>query len=135
MLDEESRPWTMVHGFYANMGGIAISIPENLPDTQRFVPSRSCGMWFLTFSALHLLVNENKFGLETMPALTEEEIKSRSEANGLAKALVCVQALWFIMTCITRRKYSSADYNFFYYCGAEFLFLQSHSVFLLAYWS
>lgn len=40
-----------------------------------------------------------------MPNLTEEEINAKSKASGLAKALVCIQALWFIATCITRRTY------------------------------
>lgn len=38
-----------------------------------------------------------------VPSITEEEIKDRSKADGLAKALVVIQNTWFVAQCIARR--------------------------------
>ena len=89
----------MVHGFYASMGGLAISISAHLPEADQFIPSKACGTWFITLSALKILAQTDK---DQIPRLTEEEIKSKSKANGLAKALVCAQAMWFLTACVTR---------------------------------
>ena len=101
-LQTDRHPWTIVHGFYAIMGGLAIHIPDNLPESKRFLPSNNSETWFLTPGAVrHLLRQESTH--DDLPDLSTEEIKSKSKANGLAKALVCIQALWFIAQCITRR--------------------------------
>lgn len=39
---------------------------------------------------------------ELLPDISEEFIRDKSNANGLAKLLVCLQALWFCMQCILR---------------------------------
>lgn len=92
----------MVHGFYAAMGGIAFEIPENLPEFKRFLPSNITETWFVHPYGIELL-SEQRIGRDVLPNLSEEEIKSKSKANGVAKALVCIQALWFIAQCLTRR--------------------------------
>lgn len=84
------------------MGGIAFTIPENLPESKRFLPSISSETWFVTPRGIRFLL-ECGLGNDTVPDLSEEEIQSKSKANGLAKALVCIQALWFIAQCLTRR--------------------------------
>ena len=38
-----------MHGFYAIMGGLAIQIPDNLPESKKFLRSDRSEMWFLTF--------------------------------------------------------------------------------------
>ena len=95
----------MVHGFYAFMGGIAFEIPESLPESKRFLPSNTSETWFLSRDRISLLskVAEKGIDRDVFPDLSQEEIESKSKANGLAKALVCVQALWFIAQCLTRR--------------------------------
>ncbi|KAF6239334.1 hypothetical protein HO173_002596 [Letharia columbiana] len=50
-----------------------------------------------------IMLSEHEIGRNVIPNLSEEEIESKSKANGLAKALVCIQALWFIAQCLTRR--------------------------------
>ncbi|KAL8677460.1 MAG: hypothetical protein Q9186_006101 [Xanthomendoza sp. 1 TL-2023] len=101
----------MVHGFYVLMGGFAISIPKHLPESEQFVPSWARGVWFITGTVLvHLL----EFDKDSIPLLTEEEIKSGSKANGLAKALVCAQ----VRTRFMR--------NSILHCEAD-LFHSSHS--------
>lgn len=92
----------MVHGFYALMGGIAFEIPGNLPESQRFLPSQNSETWFFSDYCIHELLS-GEIPRNVIPNLSEEEIESKSKANGLAKALVCIQALWFIAQCLTRR--------------------------------
>ena len=88
-----------MHGFYALMGGIAFTIPENLSESKRFLPSSTSETWFVNFDGIRLLL-EHDF----IPDLSEEEIQSKSKANGLAKSLVCIQASWFIAQCLSRRR-------------------------------
>ncbi|KAL8996922.1 MAG: hypothetical protein Q9169_003681 [Polycauliona sp. 2 TL-2023] len=95
----DNPSWTMTHGFYVAMGGLAFTIPPDLPESEQFVPKKACGTWFITQAGLKSLL---KIGLDHMATLSEEGIKSKSKANGLAKALVCTQAMWFLTTCITR---------------------------------
>lgn len=84
------------------MGGLAIRIPNNLPESKKSLPSDNSETWFLTSDGVqHLLKQESTHA--DLPDLSMEDIKSKSKANGLAKALVCIQALWFIAQCITRR--------------------------------
>lgn len=100
-LPEDRHPWTIVHGFYAVMGGIAFKIPDNLPESKRFLSSNTTETCFLSHDGINLL-SEQEVGRDLLPNLSEEEIKSKSKANGVAKALVCIQALWFIAQCLTR---------------------------------
>ena len=84
------------------MGGIAFEVPENLPESEKFLPSHSKETWFVSHNGIKFL-SEQGDNRDLIPNLTKEEIKSKSKANGLAKSLVCIQALWFIAQCITRR--------------------------------
>ena len=80
------------------MGGLALDIPRDLPESEQFVPDWACGTWFITLDGLINLLQIDK-----LPSLSKEEIKSKSKANGIAKALVCAQGLWFLTNCVTRR--------------------------------
>lgn len=84
------------------MGGIAFEIPENLPKSERFLPSRTVERWVVNSDWIRSLL-EKDVGHEIIPNLSEEEIKSKGKASNLAKALVCIQVLWFIAQCLTRR--------------------------------
>ena len=88
-----------MHGFYVGMGGLAIHISESLPESQKFFPLNTSETVFIGRDALEYLIEKEPELLD----LSEIEIKSKSKANGLAKALVCIQALWFIAQCLTRR--------------------------------
>ena len=89
----------MVHGFYAVMGGIAFEISES--ESKKFLPSKTKEVWFIGGREIRRFAKLER-GREVIPNLSEEEIKSKSKANGLAKALVCIQALWFMAQCLTR---------------------------------
>ena len=91
-----------MHGFYAIMGGIAFEIPGNIPESEKFLPSQSKEFWFIGYKGVEILSKTAEYR-DIVPNLSTEEIGSKSKANGLAKTLVCIQALWFIAQCITRR--------------------------------
>lgn len=91
-----------MHGFYVLMGGIAFEIPRNLPESKRFLPSNTNETWFVTENEIRLSLEQGTDS-EVIPNISEEEIRSKSKANGLGKALVCIQASWFIAQCLTRR--------------------------------
>lgn len=83
------------------MGGLAFEMPDNLPESKNFLPSHRREILFLGQSFIKGLASSGHD--EVLPDLSEEEIQSKSKANPLAKSLVCIQALWFIAQCITRR--------------------------------
>lgn len=87
------------------MGGFAISIPQDPHKHDEFVPPARRGTWFVSGQGCALLAQLSGTAENVIPDLREEEIKAKSKANGLAKSLVCFQALWFITTCMTRRTY------------------------------
>ena len=108
----ERTPWTIVHGFYAVMGGFAIQIPGNLPKSRKFLPTDATETWFLDHMTVGMMLKRQAW-LDKIPDLSEAEIKSKSKANGLAKFLVCIQASWFAAQCLTRRKYPSTAEDLF----------------------
>ena len=101
----------MAHGFYAFMGGIAFEIPENITESKQFLPSHSHEVWFLGYEGIQILSDLAEYR-DIVPNLSRKEIETRSKANGLAKTLVCIQALWFITQCITRRMCDRKTSNF-----------------------
>ena len=92
----------MVHGFYVDMGGIAFEIPEKLTESKRFLPVHSKEIWSVGYEAIKRL-SRHENSRDVLPNLSIEEINTKSKANGVSKALVCTQAVWFIAQCITRR--------------------------------
>lgn len=91
----KSQKWTLVHGFYAAMGGFAMdgstSQEQFLPGTRTRVALTSDGLRFL-------LEHEPN----SLPDISEEQIQDKSKADGIKKILVCAQALWFCIQCISR---------------------------------
>ncbi|KAI4177291.1 MAG: hypothetical protein LQ348_005847 [Seirophora lacunosa] len=88
-------PLTLVHGFYALMGGYAFATDIS---EQPFLPSSYTRATITPKGVLFLLDHEP----DALPYLSPEQIKDKSKADGLKKTLVCAQALWFCVQCITR---------------------------------
>ncbi|KAK5745728.1 hypothetical protein LTR17_001229 [Elasticomyces elasticus] len=89
------HPWTIVHSHFALMGGFAIDLAafdENL------VPGKPERLR-LTVDGLKLMT---KFDPTLLPDVSREAIQDKSKASPLAKTIVCLQALWFCVQCITR---------------------------------
>ncbi|KAI4158311.1 MAG: hypothetical protein LQ342_007547 [Letrouitia transgressa] len=78
--------WTLRHSLYANMGGFVLHPPDSKP-----FPIYGTHLVFLV-----------KEGYLSLPEITTEEIKDKSKANGLAKLVTCLQALWFVVQCLGR---------------------------------
>ncbi|KAL8646763.1 MAG: hypothetical protein Q9226_006725 [Calogaya cf. arnoldii] len=102
-----SRPtqWKLVHGFYALMGGFTMAVgPEEDPsfpypkELQSFLPDHVSRVT-LTSDGLRFLMYWHP---KEVPSITAEQIWDKSKADGLKKTLVCVQAIWFCIQCITR---------------------------------
>ena len=83
------------------MGGIAFEMPKEPPESKRFLLFHRKECLFLSKDMIKSLARSDHD--EVLPDLSEEEIQSKSKANGLAKSVVCIQAIWFIAQCITRR--------------------------------
>ena len=103
------------------MGGIAFELPENIPESKKFLPSHSKEVWFITYEGIELLLRQAD-QRDIIPNVSKEEIESKSKANGVAKTLVCIQALWFMAQCITRRM---CDRTIFNLCTVEVIKLIS----------
>ncbi|PSR77132.1 hypothetical protein PHLCEN_2v8040 [Hermanssonia centrifuga] len=86
--------WTLVHGFYAVMGGFVFDASTE----PKFLPN-SYTRAILTPAGLRVLLEHDP---ELIPDLSEAEIMDKSKADGLAKALLLFQALWFCTNCVSR---------------------------------
>ena len=98
-----SDPWadiTLIHGFYIVMGGYAFDVSK---DTKRRIwPRKVDRLTPSSIAVLGCLVSQDKDLREVLPFLSEGDIWDKSKANGFAKAIVCIQALWFCTQCIAR---------------------------------
>jgi hypothetical protein len=77
--------WTKTHGYFIQMGGFMLYDKKPIQ--------------VLSPEHFGRLLREKRID---MPSINEEEIQDRSKSDGLAKALVIIQTLWFIGQCIVR---------------------------------
>ena len=87
--------WTLVHGFYAAMGGFAL---DSSASDELFLPKSRLRAALTPEGIRFLLKHEPGF----LPDISEDQIKDKSKADGLKKFLVCTQALWFCIQCMSR---------------------------------
>ena len=71
------------------MGGLALQTPDNLPESKKYLPSDKSEVWFLTSECVHHSLKQESTQ-DDLPDLSQEEIRSKSKASALAKALVCI---------------------------------------------
>ena len=94
-LKGRRHPWTMTHSFYAIMGGFAFDTsdaePNFLPNHRSRLCISVCGLSYIVKKAPELI-----------PDIAEKQIKDKSKADSLAKFIVCLQAVWFCVQCISR---------------------------------
>lgn len=86
---------SVVHGFYALMGGYAFSIESADGDILPSPYTRAA----LTPAGIMFCLNHEP---NILPYISPEQIKDKSKADGLKKTLVCAQATWFCVQCIAR---------------------------------
>jgi len=89
--------WSAVHSFYVVMGGFVFDTSD-VPTGQKFLPGSRDRVTITPESVLFLA--EHRPWL--IPDISKAEILDKSNANGLAKAIVCLQAIWFCVQCISR---------------------------------
>ncbi|KUJ16290.1 uncharacterized protein LY89DRAFT_719043 [Mollisia scopiformis] len=89
--------WTMRHGFFAVMGGLMFDTTEA---PQLFMP-KGYERLTLDLDAICFLLKHEP---DLLPYITAKDIDNKSQAGGLGKLLVCLQALWFCVQCISRLK-------------------------------
>ncbi|KAK4102299.1 hypothetical protein N658DRAFT_506487 [Parathielavia hyrcaniae] len=80
------KEWTLVHGFFADMGGFLLASPDHDP-----FPVNS--------EQLHYLVTH---GHVDYPDMSKAEIKALSKTDGLSKLIVLWQVLWFTVSELQR---------------------------------
>ncbi|KAI4136589.1 MAG: hypothetical protein LQ341_005540, partial [Variospora aurantia] len=87
--------WELVHGFYVLMGGFTLACGAK---EGSFLP---CDLTqaTLTPDGLRFLLQLDP---DALPDITANQIRDKSKADGLKKTIVCAQALWFCVQCITR---------------------------------
>ena len=87
----------MVHSYYSVMGGFAIDTSVLPPEIKG--PFSSKKWMTLTWVGVRLLMKEEP---HLLPQLSLSQIEDKAKANGLAKTIVCAQAIWFCLQCVTR---------------------------------
>ncbi|KAI9669492.1 MAG: hypothetical protein M1829_005081 [Trizodia sp. TS-e1964] len=94
---ESISPWTMVHSFYAGMGGFIIEIDNSTDEILQFLPGPGIQRLTLTARGIAFLA---KCG--HLPNIHKDDIIDKSKADGIAKSLVCIQAGWMVAQAIGR---------------------------------
>lgn len=79
--------WTMVHGFYADMGGFVL----DGPGIKSPFPVDSRQLLFLV-----------RNGYVGYPELAKEDILDRNKSDGFARGLALWQAAWMVVNCAVR---------------------------------
>ncbi len=96
VAEDPTLSWTVVHGFYAGMGGFVF--PLNTPGSIRdCVLQVHCHHLTLTAQGVALLA---ECGL--LPDISREDVVDKSKSDGLGKLLACVQGLWMASQIIGR---------------------------------
>ncbi|KAK4108126.1 hypothetical protein N656DRAFT_453762 [Canariomyces notabilis] len=99
------QKWTIVHSYFATMGGFAVQIADE-NGHQNFFPWRDTKKeperyTQLTLTPEGLCYLEEQFP-GFIPNLSRTSIKDKSKGSMFAKAVVCLQASWFCFQCLTR---------------------------------
>ena len=95
LVSEAKNKWTMTHAFYAYMGGFAL----DSRGTNNPILPNGLEQMRLTLKGLVVALKLRPELLQDFPVDT---ILDKSKASPLAKAIVCVQALWFCVQCLER---------------------------------
>jgi hypothetical protein len=102
--------FTLVHAFYATMGGYAVEVPsifseslaENFSKYKVLSPE---GVLFLM-----------KYFPEVLPDITEVSITERAATDGVGKFVLLLQVTWFCMNCISRLQQRLPEPSRDYHC-------------------
>ncbi|EKM56216.1 uncharacterized protein PHACADRAFT_209692 [Phanerochaete carnosa HHB-10118-sp] len=105
-VKKREHKWTLVHSFYASMGGFVVdvdtSIAPTLAPTSQLFPNRlqsGRARYILTARGVYFLMHHTP---ELVPDLSESSILNRCRSDALAKALLVAQLLYFCISCALR---------------------------------
>ncbi|ORY58714.1 uncharacterized protein BCR38DRAFT_352335 [Pseudomassariella vexata] len=93
---DASHKWTMVHGFYAGMGGFVFDMES--PDLSRGRPFIS--QWRRLHVTPHGVQLLTECGL--LPDIRREDIVDKSKTDATGKFICCIQAGWMLFQAATR---------------------------------
>ncbi|KLO06919.1 hypothetical protein SCHPADRAFT_672800, partial [Schizopora paradoxa] len=93
----EVGPFTIVHGFYATMGGFQLNVLDS--GTKKAFEDTTFAHTRLSTEGVRFLMREYP-DLLTIPTI--ESIKERAKSNSLGKAVLALQVVWFIVNCASR---------------------------------
>ncbi|SPO01171.1 uncharacterized protein DNG_03918 [Cephalotrichum gorgonifer] len=99
--NKKGRGWTIVHSYFAAMGGFALEIKDHRRNLFPAWGSRKDRPARLAITEEGLLFLE-EHRPELIPDLPRARIEDKSKGSMLAKLLVCFQALWFCVQCLSR---------------------------------
>ncbi|KAK3311665.1 uncharacterized protein B0T15DRAFT_508205 [Chaetomium strumarium] len=85
-LPQRPLEWSLVHGFFADMGGFHLASADYSP-------------FPVNAEQLHYLI---RYGHVDFPNLTKRDIKALSHTDGLSKLLILWQVLWFSVSELQR---------------------------------
>lgn len=97
---QRAHPFTIVHGFYASMGGFVFDfLDENGElDGPTFLPPGQTRMCISSAGVQFLLRHDP----DLIPDISEGSITDRSKGSSLGKAILIAQLAWFCTNCISR---------------------------------
>lgn len=92
-MEQQKIPWSMDHSFCLIMGGFTYDLTDRFPLKGRQLVQT------LTISNVQSVV---QYGRVDFAAITRKQVKDKSKADGLTKALACFQALYLVIQVIGR---------------------------------
>lgn len=92
-----AAPWTVVHGFYAGMGGFIF--PASILETNQSTAIFKSGCQRLTLTARGVALLAD---CDLLPDIERKYLDDKSKSDGLSKFIACVQAAWLIVQVIGR---------------------------------
>jgi hypothetical protein len=98
VIVQRRHSWTMTHSHYVAMGGFALYSDPHC-SLLRSVDERLEQSFVLDLAFLKCLAG---IDFNFIPNISEAQINDKSKASGLAKFLVCAQACWFCVQCLSR---------------------------------
>ncbi|KAJ2965637.1 hypothetical protein NQ176_g10522 [Zarea fungicola] len=91
-----AQQWTMVHSFYAGMGGFVFDLSEsNAEKGSRFIQNHK--RLHVTPRGIQMLA---KCGM--LPHIAASDITDKSKTDGSGKVICCIQVSWMVIQAITR---------------------------------
>lgn len=92
---KRDRKWTMVHGYFAVMGGFSLNVSDEL-----IVKDGAKAHTTVTDEGILLL---RKYDL--LPDVSKSAIRARGKTDQLSKILICIQVSWMLIQTLARKIY------------------------------